>query len=140
MELNDLDFKIAAKLYDKFLEKLLYLIKNDKFHTKMYVYDVGRLALEAGKEIPVWLYSYTESHFALDLYIRTLSEEDLNTKVPEHIFNIGSKFEILPIVKLLIEKGYDIPKKFLKHLEYINEYYSSSDIYYTCISKLFQAK
>ena len=135
MELNDLDFKLAAKNYDKFLDRLLYLIKNDTFHTTRLMYDVGRMALEAGKEIPSWLYLYTERHFALDLYIRTLSEEDLNTKLPEHLFNVG-KFECVPIIKLLIEKGYDIPEKLLKHLEDLNAYYSSSDIYFQIVKSL----
>jgi len=133
MELNDLDFKIAAKNYDKFLDKRLDSVDvNDNYLN----YCIGRLAIEAGKAVPYWVYSNTTNkRLKLDLYIRTMSEEDINTKLPEHYFDLG-KFDVLDIVKLLIEKGYDIPEKFLKHMEDLDTYYKDSDIYYMIVRSL----
>jgi membrane-associated HD superfamily phosphohydrolase len=133
MELNDLDFKIAAKNYDKFLDKRLDSVDvNDNYLN----YCIGRLAIEAGKAVPYWVYSNTTNkRLKLDLYIRTMSEEEINTKLPEHSFDLG-KFDVLDIVKLLIEKGYEMPEKFLKHMEDLDTYYKDSDIYYTVVKAL----
>jgi hypothetical protein len=133
MELNDLDFKLAAKIYDKFLDQRLNSIDTDDNYLN---YCVGRLAIEAGKAVPYWVYSNTTNkQLKLDLYIRTLSEEDINTKLPESYFELG-KFEILDITKLLIEKGYEIPEKFLNHMEDMDNYYKDSDIYYMVVRSL----
>lgn len=136
MELNDLDFKLAVKIYDKLYDK--YTEDSSNYENAPYfTYCIGRLTVEKGEKIPNFIFGSTgmNTHRILDLYIRSLSEEELNTNVKSHWFNVG-KYEIVDIVKLLIEKNYDIPQKLLSHIEDLNSYYSSSDIYYQVVKSL----